>query len=383
MRIILPLLVAVSFATVSRGAPPGSGVARTGDEIVVCGQFFHTGTKVVLWIDPGGYDAYRLESRFPFPELDRKTRGPIYGSRIAQLTDAETEQTRGGNWTLDDLRKNVDQFVLHYDVAGVSQECFKVLFSRGLSVHFMCDIDGTIYQTLDLKDAAWHATIANGRSVGVEIANMGGYSSPVLLSQWYAKSSDGKKVSIMLPERIGDGGVLTPHFVGHPIRSTLVHGLIQGKPYEQYDFTPQQYEALSHLTATLCTVFPKIQCDYPRQKSALGPPTDAPATQPVAGDPTTRPSALASFEERGALIPHKLTYDQWDDYQGVIGHYHIQLDKQDPGPAMQWDLLINNARALMTPEALKNNVKHRHQPARTIPTTQPTTPPMPTTPQRH
>src|ERR1700756_3596833 len=40
---------------------PGTFVQRTGDEIVVCGQFVHTGTPVVLWIDPGGYDAYRVE----------------------------------------------------------------------------------------------------------------------------------------------------------------------------------------------------------------------------------------------------------------------------------------------------------------------------------
>jgi N-acetylmuramoyl-L-alanine amidase len=40
---------------------PGQHELREGDEIVVAGQFFHTGTKVVLWMDPGGYDAYRFE----------------------------------------------------------------------------------------------------------------------------------------------------------------------------------------------------------------------------------------------------------------------------------------------------------------------------------
>ena len=37
---------------------------RKGDEIIVAGQLFHTGTKVVTWMDPGGYDAYRTERRF-------------------------------------------------------------------------------------------------------------------------------------------------------------------------------------------------------------------------------------------------------------------------------------------------------------------------------
>jgi len=49
---------------------------KSGDEIVVCGQLFHTTTKVVLWTDPGGYDAYRVVPRFG-PDggpVDRKTK---------------------------------------------------------------------------------------------------------------------------------------------------------------------------------------------------------------------------------------------------------------------------------------------------------------------
>lgn len=379
MRLTLFLTLALSFFlySTSIAAAPGTLEPRTGDEIVVCGQFFHTGTKVVLWIDPGGYDAYRLEPRYPISaDLVRRNRerGADYGDRTAPLTDEEVEKTRGGNWTLPELQQHVDQFVIHYDVCGVSQECYRVLFARGLSVQFMCDIDGTIYQTLDLKDSAWHATISNGRSVGVEVANMGSYSSPVFLSQWYRRDPSGE-VSITIPERLGNGGVLTPNFVGHPIRPQLIRGEIQGRTYDQYDFTQQQYEALSHLTATLCTVFPKIQCDYPRQKTSLGPPTEIAATQPADGDPTTRPSALASPEEHGTLIPHKLYPEQWDNYQGVLGHYHVQYDKEDPGPAFQWDLMIGKARLLMSTDALRNNARHRNEPARTIPSTRPTTRP--------
>ena len=47
----------------------GEPLARRGDEIVVCGQLFHTTAPVVLWTDPGGYDAYRVERRFvPFDQ---------------------------------------------------------------------------------------------------------------------------------------------------------------------------------------------------------------------------------------------------------------------------------------------------------------------------
>src|SRR5438046_1087056 len=41
----------------------GQRLERKGDEIVVAGQYFHTGAPVVLWTDPGGYDAYRTERR--------------------------------------------------------------------------------------------------------------------------------------------------------------------------------------------------------------------------------------------------------------------------------------------------------------------------------
>src|SRR5262249_7786504 len=43
---------------------PGAELAGQGDEIVVCGRLFHTGTRVVLWPDPGGFDAYRVQRRF-------------------------------------------------------------------------------------------------------------------------------------------------------------------------------------------------------------------------------------------------------------------------------------------------------------------------------
>ncbi|HEV2691674.1 MAG TPA: N-acetylmuramoyl-L-alanine amidase, partial [Verrucomicrobiae bacterium] len=132
---------------------------RTGDEIVAAGQFFHTGTPVVLWMDPGGYDGYRVERRFaPIDHSDwsnscaevRTLTSPNrYGMRKKTLTTNEIERVRGGGWDLPLLQSVVDQFVLHFDVCGVSRTCFLVLQDdRDLSVHFMCDIDGTIYQTL-------------------------------------------------------------------------------------------------------------------------------------------------------------------------------------------------------------------------------------------
>jgi N-acetyl-anhydromuramyl-L-alanine amidase AmpD len=43
-------------------------------------------------------------------------------------------------------------------------------------------------------------------------------------------------------------------------------------------------------------------------------------------------------------VAKKLPDPVWAKYQGVLGHFHIQDNKIDPGPAFQWDLLITGAR---------------------------------------
>ena len=115
---------------------PGTFAPRTGDEIVAAGQFVHTGTHVVLWMDPGGYDAYRVERRFsPLDKADWETsqaevRGlgspNRYNLRSSGLSSNEVEHVRGGGWDLPLLQRVVDQFVIHFDVCGTSRQCFKV-----------------------------------------------------------------------------------------------------------------------------------------------------------------------------------------------------------------------------------------------------------------
>ena len=306
----------------------GSFLKRHGDEIVVAGQFVHTGTRVVLWMDPGGYDAYRVERRFsPLAKSDwedsqaevKDLSSPNrYNLRRSVLTDDEIERVRGGGWDLPTLQKVVDQFVIHFDACGTSRQCFNVLQDhRGLSVHFMLDLDGTIYQTLDVKERAWHATSSNTRSVGIEIANIGAYSPTEKnpLDQWYAPEPDGN-TRITIPEKFGDGGLRTKGFIGHPKEPQPVHGTIQGQELIQYDYTPEQYRALIKLTATLVKALPKINCDFPKGAD-------------------------------GRVLLEKLPDAQLKDYQGILGHFHIQKDKVDPGPAFQWDYVITHARMLL------------------------------------
>ena len=323
--ILSAALLAGGCGTLPRAGKPEP---RKGDEIVAAGQFFHTGTRVVLWLDPGGYDAYRVERRFaPIEMADwsnscaevRTLKTPNrYGLRAKVLTADQIEKVRGGGWDLPLLQSVVDQFVLHFDDCGLSRTCFQMLQDdRDLSVHFLLDLDGTIYQTLDLKERAWHATTSNDRSVGVEIANIGAFpadgENP--FAQWYQTNADGK-MCITVPKRLGDGGIRTPNFTGHPARNEPVRGVIQGQDLVQYDYTPEQYAALTKLTAALCEIFPKLKCRYP-------------------------------VDAAGNLISRKLPDDELENYQGVLGHYHIQTNKTDPGPALDWKRVIGGAQRIL------------------------------------
>src|SRR5581483_11143338 len=69
MRSLFLPMLACAAAWLGGCARTDRELPRRGDEIVVCGRLFHTGAPVVLWTDPGGYDAYRTEKRFaPWPK---------------------------------------------------------------------------------------------------------------------------------------------------------------------------------------------------------------------------------------------------------------------------------------------------------------------------
>lgn len=313
------LFVFVVLVGCSSAPRVGEPVVRMHDEIVVGGTLIHSGARVVLWTDPGGYDGYRVEKRFsPLEEADwdhakNAIKTPNrYDSRATDPVLAEA--TRGGNWSKSQLEATVDQIVLHYDASGTSRQCFHTLHDlRGLSIHFMIDVDGTIYQTLDVKEKAWHATKSNARSIGIEIANIGAYStdSPVL-TRWYRRDEHG--LVLTLPAELGDGGVRTPGFVARPRTSDFVQGEIHGERFLQADFTPQQYGSLACLLAALTSAVPSIPLEAPR-------------------------------DEKGVVLTRVMTEQEWKEFRGVLGHDHIQANKIDPGPALDWDALLAEARS--------------------------------------
>lgn len=316
-RIAISLLLALVIVHCATRPRPGDPAPRTGDEIVVCGERFHIGTPVVLWTDPGGYDAYRVEPRFP-DALDERARAEWkseanYDSMRRHVPPADQARFARDGMRVADLARYVDLFVVHYDACGTSRRCFQVLQDeRHLSVHFMLDVDGTIYQTLDVKERAWHASVANDRSVGIEIAHIGAYPRPdhEVLRKWYARDARGPFVVF---DRDGDAlGIRTPDFDARPARPSLLTGSIHGTSLWQYDFTAEQYVALAKLTAALHRILPRITLSVPRDR-------------------------------KGAVLARALTPDEFATYSGVLGHFHITDAKSDPGPAFDWERVLASA----------------------------------------
>ncbi len=306
---------------------PGTPVRKPTDAIIVGGEFFRIGTPVVTWLDRGGYNAYRVDKQFAaWPKagwnkfkddekLPSYAEPQRYSWRINRFNNGRDDFTQEEinavrrNWPLEKLQDVVDQFVIHYDVCGTSGVCFDVLHDRRfLSVHFMLDVDGTIYQTLDLQERAWHAGSANSRSVGIEITNIGAYpvdgDNP--FDQWYGHDKKGTYITI--PETLGQRGEQRKPGKYYAARAQPITGTINGSELVMHDLTDAQYDALIKLTAGLVKVFPKIENDYPR-------------------------------DEQGHLIVDELSDEQFAEFTGYLGHFHERQGKTDPGPAFDWERL--------------------------------------------
>lgn len=289
-------------------------------DIMICGRRVSIGAPVVLWNEPPFYDAAQPRPRFAqfdaAPQL-RYQPGRVQKQKERSGTIEEVLVEPDAT-DASALREVVDQFVLHFDVCGLSRTCFRVLQDeRILSVHFLLDVDGTLYQTLDLRDTAWHATRSNTRSIGVEIAQIGAYPARETwrLDPWYEE--DEHETRLTFPSRIKETGIRTQDFVGRTARPERIAGRIQGQTLHQYDFTPQQYQTLVKLTAALCREFPKLRADAPR-------------------------------DETGSVQDHVLDDEAWGTFHGILGHYHVQENKSDPGPAFDWEPFLKAVRAQLS-----------------------------------
>lgn len=147
--------------------------------------------RVVTFTDEGGWDAATrscIRVRTPPRALawappqdfgEPPCRGPTgFGDGASDGHAAQRYSHRpgcahlSGDALLAAAQQQIRQVIVHHDGCASSAMCFHVLHNqRGLSCHFLVDNDGTIYQTLDLALAAWHARGHNDIAVGIEVCS--------------------------------------------------------------------------------------------------------------------------------------------------------------------------------------------------------------------
>tara|TARA_Y100000310_G_scaffold312899_1_gene360696 strand:- start:458 stop:1420 length:963 start_codon:yes stop_codon:yes gene_type:complete len=174
------------------------------------------------------------------------------------------------NYTGRSPRK-IKLFVNHWDVCLNSRSCQKVLDKRNISVHFLIDNDGTIYQAVDMQHGCWHAGSerVNRASVGVEISN----AYYLKHQDWYVKNGYGAR----------------PLAAGK-----RCHGEALG-PF--LDFYPVQIRALKALWKAI--------------QQGLEIPYEAP---------------LSQFGNTSTNYEQDVKYG---DFKGFISHYHVSKNKKD------------------------------------------------------
>ncbi len=283
-------------------------------QIVACGKTIDIGKRVILWDEPAGYACPNPRGRLALgqhdPGLNDRPTRPFADYRIHDPGQAYSELTQA-----------VYQLVLHYDACYTSSHCHQVMTESDFKgSHFYLDLDGTLYQTLDLywktNTAAGDDGQANERTVHVEMANLS-WEALADESTLYPISEDQYHLAhgrwvLKLP---GKYRLHRPDFVASPARAHKQRGYlsrrVNGRVVRMWDFTEEQYQTLFALARGLTELLPGILPKVPR-------------------DPQTGRTPL----------------DRIDDYatfRGVLGHAHIQRGvpgkseaKYDPGSAFNW-----------------------------------------------
>lgn len=206
-----------------------------GNSIVICGAKYDIGTKVVLWNEPGGLNSYN-ESAYKIQ--DRKTGkiitnvGKRYSSRSLLKPNPSLEQLKG----------MISQFFLHHTGNRTAASTYETLQKeRKLSVHFILDDNGDLFQCLDLKEKAWHGGTNNPMSIGIEICSR---ASATKFPDDYDEYHQ-KKYGVLPRKKRMDK--------------------VQGMMIWGYEYNDVQYAALVKLATKITEVFPKLaNADFPR-----------------------------------------------------------------------------------------------------------------------
>ena len=162
---------------------------------------------------------------------------PIKWPKVVLWMEKGGLKTAEGHYTkmIGKEKREIKMFVNHWDVCLNSASCSRVLNADGrqASIHLMVDNDGTIYQSLDLQNVAWHAggRSWNYASIGVEISN----AYYTKYQSWYVRNGFGKRP---LVRGSVNGNQLEEHLDFYDIQKEAVRAIWEcihdglGLPYE-------------------------------------------------------------------------------------------------------------------------------------------------------
>lgn len=154
----------------------------------------------------------------------------IVGGRIVPVDARVRTWHEHGLTFVCGKRAQTRAVVLHWTGGeGQSTQVYRTLKTRGLSVQFLIEQDGTIIQYTDADAYCSHAGGANAWTVGIEIANA---ATPTTNLAW--------------PREV--------------YRET-----IHGRTFRCARFYPEQLDAAFHLTRALCLAY-GLPLDVPRGK---------------------------------------------------------------------------------------------------------------------
>jgi len=269
--------------------PPG--VVRPSGTLIIAGQPHHIDAPVVNWTEAPHWDATLQVCVKTITDPDPFSRCTVVTSKTGGYAHVPYGVLPNGAYTqryairpalasyggrmppYEAVKACIKKFVIHHDGCSSADMCFSVLQNeRGLSVHFLLDNDGIIYQTIDLALMAYHASEWNVDSIGVEMCSRGDVKRN---PNYYASGRYG-------PD--------------HPI----IPCRINGNTILSYDYTKEQYDSMVALCRALTHLLPNI-------------PTEFPQASP----------GIQSWDT--------MQYGKTLSYAGYIGHYHLTQSKWDPG----------------------------------------------------
>jgi hypothetical protein len=291
---------------------PDNKTGAPDQNIIVCGKKQRVGTSVVLWSHKGGFTCPNKRGRQKCSSHD-----PVLNDQPSRPEPAYTFQEP--NRAYEELKQNVHQFILHYDVCYTSYHCHEVIQESGFKgSHFYLDLDGAIYQTCDLywktNAAPGDDGLGNERAVHVEMANLSWqalasesdlYRAPHDL---YIKTRRGWQ--FILPKTF-QSKLRAPGFTPVSARAYGNRGFfsrrINGRTVRMWDFTEEQYQALIKLCLAINEALPRVKLEIPFDKKTrrtpLGKIKNFASFEGVLGHAHTQAGPADGIKRRGAALP--------------------------------------------------------------------------------